>query len=114
MAIPDSLTKTVAYGRNAFGWMAKAGRLRAVSQPLDGFLAAAPPPQRAGLRVLLTLGSRPRGRRLLARLSPADQLACGLLAAGRYEDPTAARTLGWDAAAVAARGRELRRVEGRP
>lgn len=52
--------------------------------------------------------------RLLVRLSPADQLACGLLAAGRYENPVVARTLGWDAASVVARGRKLRRVEGRP
>jgi hypothetical protein len=85
-----------------------------VSQPLDGFLAAAPPPQRLGLRVLLALGRRRRGARLLARLPPAEQLVCGMLGAAHYEDDAAAKTLGWDAEAVVARGRELRRAEGRP
>jgi hypothetical protein len=33
---------------------------------------------------------------------------------GRYEDPVVARALGWDAEAVVARGRALRRAEGRP
>ncbi|MGO9888813.1 MAG: hypothetical protein ACLP0L_13010 [Solirubrobacteraceae bacterium] len=37
----------------------------------------------------------------------------GLVAMGVYDDPEVARTLGWDAEAVAARGRELRRSEGR-
>jgi hypothetical protein len=32
----------------------------------------------------------------------------------RYEDPALARELGWDAEVVAARGRALRREEGRP
>lgn len=86
----------------------------AVRRPLDGFLAAAPRPQRAGLRIVLALGRRPRGARLLSRLPPVAQLACGLLGAGRYEDPAAARSLGWDAEAVAARGLALRRAEGRP
>jgi hypothetical protein len=84
-----------------------------VSQVLDGFLAAAPWPQRAGLRVLLALGSRRRGAKLLGYVPSAEQLVCGLLGAVRYEDPAAARALGWDAEAVAARGRELRRTEGR-
>jgi hypothetical protein len=85
-----------------------------MSRPLDGFLAAAPRPQRAGLRVLLALAQRPRGAKLVARFPPVAQLACGLLAAERYEADAAARVLGWDAAAVVARGRALRRVEGRP
>jgi hypothetical protein len=85
-----------------------------VSRPLDGFLAAAPRPQRAGLHALLALARRPRGAKLVARLHPADQLACGLLAAERYEADAPARALGWDAGAVIARGRALRRAEGRP
>lgn len=32
----------------------------------------------------------------------------------RYDDPGQASALGWDAAAVVGRGRELRRREGRP
>jgi hypothetical protein len=85
-----------------------------VSRPLDGFLAAAPRPQRAGLGLLLALARRPRGASLIGRFGPLDQLACGLLAAERYEGEAAARALGWDAAAVVARGSALRRAEGRP
>lgn len=81
---------------------------------LDRFVAAAPQPQRAGLRLLLALERRPRGRRLLGRAGPAEQIANGLLAMGRFEDPVNALALGWDADAVAARGRALRRQEGRP
>ena len=33
---------------------------------------------------------------------------------GHYDDPEVARALGWDAEQVVARGRELRRSEGRP
>lgn len=78
------------------------------------FIAAAPWPQRMGLRVLLALARRPRGAELLARVPPFGQLARGLLAAGYYDDPHVSRALGWDAKAVVARGRELRRAEGRP
>jgi hypothetical protein len=85
-----------------------------VSQALDAFLAAAPWPQRMGLRSLVALGRRPRGMSLLKRLAPADQLAQSLLGMERYEDPALARALGWDAEAVVARGRDLRRAEGRP
>ncbi len=82
---------------------------------LDRLIDAGPWPQRVGLRALLALGRRPRGAALLARIAPsAEQVACAMLACERYDDPVLARTLGWDAAAVAARGRELRRVEGRP
>ena len=38
----------------------------------------------------------------------------GLAAMSAYDEPDVARTLGWDAEAVVARGRELRRSEGRP
>ncbi|MGN6187261.1 MAG: hypothetical protein ACTHOE_00035 [Conexibacter sp.] len=79
---------------------------------LDVFVDAAPQPQRSGLRLLLALRRRPRGRRLLARAHALDQLANGLLAMGRYEDPVNAVPLGWDADAIAARGRALRREEG--
>ena len=81
---------------------------------LDRFVDAAPQPQRSGLRLLVALERRPRGRRVLARVHALDQLANGLVAMGRYEDPANAVPLGWDADAVAARGRALRREEGRP
>ncbi len=85
-----------------------------MSRVLDGFIAAGPWPERMGLRLLVSLARRPRGSRLLARFGPVDQLAGGLLAMERYEDPALARELGWDAEAVAARGLALRREEGRP
>jgi len=85
-----------------------------MSQALEGFIAAAPWPQRAGLRALLALARRPRGAHLLRSLPPSDQLANGLLAMEHFEDPAFARPLGWDAEAVVARGRALRREEGRP
>jgi hypothetical protein len=81
---------------------------------LARFVAAAPQPQRSGLRLLIALERRPRGRRVLGRVHAIDQLANGLVAMGRYEDPVNAVALGWDADAVAARGRALRREEGRP
>lgn len=80
----------------------------------DAFVAAGPWPQRLATRALATLARRPRGMALLRRLSPADQLGASLVAMNRYDDPAVSRTLGWDAAAVAARGRELRHGEGRP
>ena len=85
-----------------------------MSTGLEGFIAAAPWPQRTGMRLLLGLVRRPRGAALLARLPLAQQLARSLLALGRYDEPTVARALGWDAEQVIARGRELRRTEGRP
>jgi hypothetical protein len=84
-----------------------------VSTGLESFLAAAPWPQRAGLRALLGLMRRPRGAALLARLPSLEQAAQAALLLGRYDDPALARELGWDAAAVVARGRKLRRSEGR-
>jgi len=75
---------------------------------LEAFLRAAPQPERAVLRAVVALGRRPRGAALLARLPALDQLARSTLALGRYDDPAVARALGWDAAAVAARGRALR------
>lgn len=85
-----------------------------VRRGLDVFVDAAPQPQRSGLRLLIALERRPRGRRLLGRTHAIDQLANGLVAMGRYEDPVNAVPLGWDADAIAARGRALRREEGRP
>jgi len=85
-----------------------------MSDPLDEFVAAAPQPQRAALRAMLALARRRRGLQLLSLVTPADHAAAGVLAMGRYEDPALARGLGWDADAVVARGRELRRREGRP
>jgi hypothetical protein len=81
---------------------------------LDRFIDAAPQPERSSLRLLVALERRPRGRRVLGRVQTIDQLANGLLAMGHYEDPANALALGWDADAVAARGRALRREEGRP
>lgn len=86
----------------------------AEDDPLAGFVASAPCPQRVGMRALLTLARRPRGRALLRRTGAADQLAQMLATLGRYDDPSLAASLGFDAAAVVARGRELRRAEGRP
>ena len=85
-----------------------------MSTGLESFLAAAPWPQRVGLRVLLALARRPRGAALLARAPLAEQAAWATLALGRYDDPAVGRALGWDAEAVVARGRALRRAEGRP
>jgi hypothetical protein len=83
-------------------------------ETLEEFVAAAPQPQRAGMRMLVSLASRPRGAALLALAPALDQLAQIVLALGRYDDPDIGRTLGWDGAQVVARGRELRRAEGRP
>jgi hypothetical protein len=85
-----------------------------MSDGLDSFLAAAPQPQRSGLRLLMMLARRPRGAILLKRIPLAEQAAGATLALGRYDDPAIATRLGWDAAAVVARGRRLRRAEGRP
>ncbi len=85
-----------------------------MSSGLESFLAAAPWPQRVGLRGLLALIRRPRGAVLLARLPTLEQAARSALLLGRYDDPAISRPLGWDATAVAARGRRLRRSEGRP
>jgi hypothetical protein len=85
-----------------------------VSDGLARFTACAPWPQRHGLRLLHALARRPRGAALLARVPLAAQAAQATLALGRYDEPARAAALGWDAAAVAARGRALRRREGRP
>jgi hypothetical protein len=85
-----------------------------MSDGLDSFVAAAPWPQRPGLRLLLALARRPRGAILLRRMPLAAEAAAATLALGRYDDPAIAASLGWDAEAVVARGRQLRRSEGRP
>jgi hypothetical protein len=81
---------------------------------LAEFVAAGPCGQRLALRTALALTRRRRGRALLALLGPARQVIDGLTAMSVYDDPEVARPLGWDAGAVVARGRELRRGEGRP
>jgi len=81
---------------------------------LDTFVAAAPWSQRVVLRALLAIARRPRGAALLAYGTPLDQVVRGLLTIEHYDDPRVGRTLGWDADAVVARGRELRRAERRP
>lgn len=79
-----------------------------MTTPLEEFLRAAPPLQRAALRALMALARRPRGAALLARLPAADQLAHATTVLIRYDDPATAAALGWDADAVVARGRTLR------
>jgi hypothetical protein len=81
---------------------------------LPAFIEAAPQPYRAAMALLTSLGRRPRGRALLGRLAAAGQLSGGLLAMEHFEDPSVARGLGFDAHAIARRGRELRRSEDRP
>jgi hypothetical protein len=83
------------------------------SEGLTSFIASAPPLQRAGIRALLALSSRPRGAALLARLPAVNQLAQVVATLGRYDDPDIARSLGWDSVAVVERGRALRRAQGR-
>jgi hypothetical protein len=85
-----------------------------MNSTLERFVAAGPFPQRAGLRLLLEVASRPRGRALVKRVPIAEYAANSLIEMARYDDPAVARQLGWDAEAIAARGRELRRTEGRP
>jgi hypothetical protein len=85
-----------------------------MTDPLEEFVAAGPWPQRTALRLLLAMARHPRAARLLSRLPLAEQAAAGALAMGYYDDPERARELGWDADAVVARGRRLRREEGRP
>jgi hypothetical protein len=81
---------------------------------LDTFIAAAPPLQRVGMRILTALARRRRGAALLSLFPDVHQLAQIVLSLGRYDDPDVGRALGWDGAAVVARGRALRRSEGRP
>ncbi len=85
-----------------------------MSTSLQEFVDSGPPLQRQALQVLLFLSRRRRGAALLARLPLAEQAARSVLAMAHYDDPAVARGLGWDAAAVTARGGELRRVERRP
>jgi hypothetical protein len=81
---------------------------------LAEFVRSAPATQRAGMRALIELARRPRGRALLARAGAANQLAQMLTSLSHYDDPAVAAALGWDAEAVIARGRALRQAEGRP
>lgn len=81
---------------------------------LQSFFAASPLPQRLGLRLLLALGRRPRGAAFLTRAPALSQVARSLLAMERYDAPALSRALGFDAEQVVARGRALRRAEGRP
>lgn len=85
-----------------------------MSDTLERFIACAPQPQRMGMRVLAALRRRPRGRSMLEHAPALNQLAQMLYALGRYDDAKVAEALGWDGAAVVARGKALRRAEGRP
>ncbi len=84
-----------------------------VNTGVEEFVAAAPWPQRYGLRLGLALVRRPRGALLLERIPALQQSIAAVLALGRYDDPAVAGALGWDAQAVVARGRALRDAEGR-
>jgi hypothetical protein len=85
-----------------------------VRDTLDGLVAAGRWPERAALGALLALAWRPRGASLLARVPALHEAAFSLLAMARYDEPGTARGLGFDAQAVARRGLDLRRAEGRP
>ena len=89
-------------------------RHRSGEDSLDRFVRSAPAPQRAGMYALLALARRPRGRALLTRAGAPNQLAQMLTSLSHYDEPAVAGSLGWDAEAVVARGRALRRAEGRP
>lgn len=82
-----------------------------MSDGLEKLISAAPAWRRPGMRAMLALARRPRGLALLHLLTPADQAAAGLLALVRYDEPSLARRLGWDADAVVARGNAVH--EGR-
>ena len=47
------------------------------------------------------------------RLASLIMTLCGVAALGHYDRPEVARGLGWDAEGIVARGRTLRRDEGR-
>ncbi|MHB8657822.1 MAG: hypothetical protein ACYC91_07675 [Solirubrobacteraceae bacterium] len=79
---------------------------------LEELVKAGPAGQRRVLWALLAVARRPRGRRLLGHLGLAEQVAGGLLAMERYDDPLIARRLGFDAEAVVERGRQLRQSAG--
>lgn len=81
---------------------------------LDDVLAASPTPQRIALRLLLAVGRRPRGAAFLMSVPTLSQATSSLLAMERYDDPLLSRSLGFDAEGVVARGRQLRKAEGRP
>ena len=89
-------------------------RAHVAGDGVDAWIAAGPVPQRWAMRALLVLAGRPRGASLLARLGPLGQLGGSMRAMRRYDDPASARALGWDAAAVVARGRALHEAEDRP
>ncbi|HWG07561.1 MAG TPA: hypothetical protein VN672_00995 [Solirubrobacteraceae bacterium] len=85
-----------------------------MTRGFESFIDRAPWPERVALRALLAVERRPRGARLLARAPLLSQALGATLALGRYDEPRLAACLGWDAAKVVARGRALRRAEGRP
>src|SRR6185437_8385492 len=91
-----------------------AGAARRMTRGFESFIDRAPWPERVALRALLAVERRPRGARLLARAPLLSQALGATLALGRYDEPRLAACLGWDAAKVVARGRALRRAEGRP
>lgn len=70
---------------------------------LGEVIAALPRWRRTGMRLLLALGQRRRGQRMLAWIAPLDQAIAGLLALGRYDSPDVSRALGWDPEAVVSR-----------
>lgn len=83
----------------------------------DAWLRAAPPANRAGLRLLLRLTTRgdvaERVERGRGAHAGATQLLARIAAHCYYGDEEVMRRLGYDARTVAARGLALRRAEGR-
>lgn len=84
-----------------------------MSGVLNDFLAGSPQPQRAGLKLVLSLAKRPRGAVFLTSMPMLSQAAGSLIAMARYDDPEVAKRLGFDAEAVVKRGKQLRQAEGR-
>ena len=81
---------------------------------VERMVAAGAWPERTALRTLFEIGRRPRGARLLQRIPLAADLVRRLVEMQRYERQAVSASLGFDADAVVARGRELRRSEQRP
>ena len=83
----------------------------------DAWLRAAPAPNRVALRAMLRVATRGDVARRVedgcGRLAGAAQFLARIAAHCYYGDEGVMRRLGYDARAVAARGLELRRAEGR-
>jgi hypothetical protein len=84
-------------------------------EPLATFLAAGPWPQRQALRLLVQVGRRRRGARLLQRHAPlASQLVTSLTALADYDRLPSSRALGFDPEVVVRRGRWAQQRQAQP